>query len=32
MLQFNEPEEKIMKYTGITKEELDAIKGELVHS
>lgn len=32
MLQFGEPEEKIMKYTGISKEELDKIKGMLIHS
>lgn len=32
MLQFGESEEKIMKYTGISKEELESIKGSLIHS
>ena len=30
MLQFNEPEEKIIKYTGISKKELKNIKENLV--
>jgi len=32
MLQFGEEDEKIMKYIGITREELDNIKGMLVES
>ena len=30
MLQFNEPEEKIIKYTGISKKELKNIKENLI--
>jgi hypothetical protein len=29
MLKSKEPDEKIMKYTGITKEELEELKGEV---
>jgi len=32
MLQSGETEEKIMKYTEISKEELNRIKGELISS
>lgn len=31
MLQFGEPDEKIMKYIGIDKKELENIKGMLIH-
>ena len=30
MIQFGEPDEKIMKYIGINKEELENIKGMLI--
>lgn len=32
MLKGKEPDEKIMQYTGITKEELEELKGELIYS
>ena len=32
MLKSKEPDEKIMKYTGITKEELEELKGEVIYS
>lgn len=32
MLKSKEPDEKIIKYTGITKEELEELKGEVIYS
>lgn len=32
MLKSKEPDEKIMKYTGITKQELEELKGEVIYS
>lgn len=31
-IKSKEPDEKIMKYTGITKEELEELKGEVIYS